>query len=116
MDIWLDMILIVAAIALLWGVMMGIAVLFGGEKDSGGACIVLPIVGHKEDVEFRIREAVSQVRRSGLRGAVIYVADFGTDSETAEIAARMCREFSMTEWVSREELTERIYKGVESGE
>lgn len=116
MDILLDILLIVAAIALLWGVMMGIATLFGGGKDGGGKCIVLPVAGHREDIEFRIREAVSQVQRSGLRGAVIYVTDFGADSETAEIAARMCREFGMTEWVGCEELTERIGRSVESGE
>lgn len=109
MDILLDMLLIAAAVALLWGVMRGIAALYGGEKADGGECIVLPVAGHREDVEFRIREAVARVRRSGLRGAVIYVTDFGADSETAEIAARMCREFGMTEWVSRDELTQKIH-------
>lgn len=100
--------LIVTTAAIMWGVLTGIGMIFGGAKDCEGECIVLPIAGHCEDVELRIREAVSRAQRWGLRGAAIYVTDFGADSETAEIAERMCREFGMTQWVSRDELSDRI--------
>lgn len=116
----MDKVLIYAALiattaAMMWGMLTGIGMMFSGTKDCGGVCIVLPVAGHMEDVEFRIREAVSRARQLGLRGAVIYVTDFGADSETAEIAERMCDEFSVTEWVSSEELADRIGSRAERG-
>ena len=53
-------------------------------------------------------ETVAAVRRTGLRGAVIYVADFGADEETAAIAQRLCEEFGVTEWVPSGELSGTI--------
>ena len=100
--------LIATTAAMMWGMFTGISMMFSGAKDCRGECIVLPVSGHMEDVELRIREAVSQARRLGLRGAVVYVADFGADSETAEIAERMCGEFGVTQWVNRRELADRI--------
>lgn len=100
--------LIATTAAMMWGMFTGISMMFSGAKDCMGECIVLPISGHMEDVELRIREAVSQARRLGLRGAAVYVADFGADSETADICERMCSQFGVTQWVSREELANRI--------
>ena len=75
------------------------------------SCIVLPVSGHEEDIELRVRSLVSRTRR--LRGAAIILADFGADSETAEIARRLCREFGTVECLSPEELAERLKEMVQ---
>ena len=75
-----------------------------GEQNR--CCIVLPVSGHVEDIELQVRAAVS--RRRKLRNAAIFLADFGADSETAEIGRRLCREFAMVEWMSPDLLDGRL--------
>lgn len=76
---------------------------------SGGTreYIVLPVSGHVEDIEFRIRGAAVRRRRMG-RHLRIYLANFGADAETAEIAKRMCEEFEGIEWVEGCELAGKL--------
>ena len=59
-----------------------------------GAVVLLPLKGHVEDAEYRIRAAVAWAR-----GAEVYVADCGADRETAEIAARLCGEYPSAHWL-----------------
>lgn len=83
---------------------------------SGGAgeCIVLPVKGHVEDIEFRIRGAIVRRRRASRRLPRIYLADFGADAETAEIAKRMCDEFDVLEWVDGAELSRKLRENISS--
>lgn len=83
---------------------------------SGGAgeCIVLPVKGHMEDIEFRIRGAIVRRRRASRRLPKIYLADFGADAETAEIAKRMCGEFDVLEWVDGTELGKKLRENINS--
>ena len=73
-----------------------------------GTFIVLPVAGHVEDIELRVRRAVCAAGR--LRGAVITVADFGADSETAEIIRRLCREYDALEVIDGNDLVGRLTK------
>lgn len=81
----------------------------GGEA---GECIVLPVKGHMEDIEFRIRGAMVRRRRSSRHLSKIYLADLGADAETAEIARRMCGEFDVLEWVDGAELIKKLRENV----
>ena len=54
-----------------------------------GAFVVLPVSGHMDDIELRIRKLVRESR--GLPGAAIVIADLGADSETADICRMICR-------------------------
>lgn len=73
-----------------------------------GAAIVLPLSGHMESVELQVRGLVSSSR--GIRGAVVLLADFGADAETAEIAQRLCRDFAVVDYVKGADLTVRVEK------
>lgn len=59
-----------------------------------GAVVVLPLRGHMEDAEYRIRGTAAWAR-----GAAVYVVNCGADEETAEIAARLCEEIPSVYWV-----------------
>lgn len=104
----MDMVLIAVTAAVIWGVVIGIRMVLNGTRDSRGVCLVVPLAGHVEDAELLIREAVAAARRAGLRGAVVYVADFGADEETAAIAQRLCEAYGVAEWVAQGELSEKI--------
>lgn len=106
--ILIDTALVATTAAMMWGMLMGLLLLLSGAKDCRSTCLVVPLAGHVEDVELLVRETVAAVRRTGLRGAVIYVADFGADEETAAIAQRLCEEFGVTEWVPSGELSGTI--------
>ena len=85
---------------------------FYNAGGGAGECIVLPVKGHMEDIEFRIRGAMVRRRRASRRLSKIYLADFGADDETAEIARRICGEFDVLEWVDGTELTKRLRENV----
>lgn len=99
------------AAAAVWGMIIAgwslLAALFGG-RGRAVECIVLPIDGHVEDVEWRIRNAVCHRRSLRQRGMVIYVVDYGVDGETAAIAQKLCGELEMVEWIPADELTTRV--------
>lgn len=89
------------------GVISVLALSFYHVSGDTEEYIVLPVSGHMEDIEFRIRGTAVRRRRVS-RHARIYLVNFGADAETAEIAKRMCREFEGLEWVEGTELTEKI--------
>ncbi len=76
-----------------------------GERGEG-AFLVLPVSGHVEDIELRVRMLVNAGRK--LRGASIVLADFGADRETEEICRRLCREFGTVKLLDGNRLAERI--------
>jgi hypothetical protein len=84
-----------------------------GAKGSGPEYIILPVAGHTEDIEFRIRGAMARSRMSGRRTSKIYLADFGADGETAAIAEKMCSEFEILEWADGSELAEKIRRDID---
>lgn len=79
---------------------------------EGGACeiILIPVFGHVEDIEFRIRGAVVRRRKSWRRAPNIIIADLGADKETAEIAKKLCCEYDGIEWVEYGALTDELRK------
>lgn len=85
---------------------------FYNVNGGAGECIVLPVKGHMEDIEYRIRGAIVRRRRASRRLSKIYLADFGADDETAEIAKRMCGEFDILEWVDGSELTKKLRENI----
>lgn len=89
------------------GVISTLVLSFYHVSGGAGEYIVLPVSGHIEDIEFRIRGATARRRRVS-RHVRIYLANFGADAETTEIAKRMCREFEGLEWVEGTELTGKI--------
>ena len=82
--------LIIATTAVILAVYVIKAVFIPCERTED-AFVVLPVCDHVEDVELRVRRLVSACGR--MRGLSIVIADFGADSETAEICDRLCREF-----------------------
>ncbi len=74
--------------------------------------IVIPVKGHREDIEFVIRGVVA----SRQRGAVILVADFGADKETAAIAGHLCNEYERMEWVRGEAIAHCLHQYVNGGQ
>ena len=76
----------------------------GGENE----CVVLPVCGHVEDIELRVRAAASHRRRLRLGKSAIFIVNFGADGETAEIARKLCRELEMVNLVAPDELAERL--------
>lgn len=89
-------------------IMSAIHLSFYGANDDACEYIILPVKGHMEDIEFRIRGAMARRRKVGNHISKIYLTDFGADAETAEIAKRMCSEFEILEWVDSFELTKDI--------
>lgn len=85
---------------------------FYSTKSDEWEYIILPVKGHMEDIEFRIRGALARRRRAHI--SKIYLADFGADDETAEIARKMCGEFEVLEWVDSFELTGNIRDEINS--
>ena len=83
-------------------------------KTQDSAFVVLPVSGHVEDIELRVRELVRGSR--GLRGAAIILADFGADGETAEICRRLCREFDTVRWIAGTALEKTIIEHTPSEE
>lgn len=75
-------------------------------KTEKNAFVVLPVSGHVEDIELRVRELVRESR--GLRGTSVIIADFGADGETTEICRRLCLEFGNVEMVKGSGLYERF--------
>ena len=103
---------ILGAAATLWTVIALISTVLcptdGGER----VYTVIPVKGHREDIEFVIREAAA----SRKRGGVILVADFGADRETAAIARRLCSEYNRMEWVRGEAIELCLRQYVNCGE
>lgn len=86
---------------------------FYSTNGSAREYLILPVKGHMEDIEFRIRGAMARRRKAGNHISKIYLADFGADDETVEIARRMCGEFEVLEWVDSFELTENIRENID---
>lgn len=82
-------------------------------KGAAKEYVVLPVKGHMEDIEFHIRGTVARMRKSGSCTSKIYLVDFGTDDETAEIAKKMCSEFEILEWVDSFELAKNIRENLD---
>ena len=78
-----------------------------------GAFVVLPVSGHMDDIELRIRKLVRESR--GLPGAAIVIADLGVDSETADICRMICREFEHVSMIKGEEMTLLLGKSDDTG-
>ncbi len=93
-------------------VVSAICLWFYNNGNGMGEYIVLPVKGHMEDIEFRIRGAIVRRRRASRRLPQIYLADFGADSETAEIAKRLCDEFDVLKWVDGMELTKSLRENI----
>ncbi len=89
---------ILGAAVVLWIVTALIGMVLYQSGGTEREYIVIPVKGHREDIEFVIRRAVA----SRQRGTVVIVADFGTDAETASIARRLCDECERVEWVRGE--------------
>ena len=101
----------VLAFAGIIGVISALVLSFYHVNGGAGECIVLPVSGHIDDIEFCIRGAVARRQRVS-RHAKIFLADFGADAETAEIARRMCGEFEGIEWVECDKLAECLRKNI----
>ncbi len=106
----LCMAVILGAAATLWVVtaLIGMALYQPGSDER--MYIVLPVKGHREDIEFVIRGTAASRRR----GTVILVADFGADRETAAIARRLCCEYDRMEWVRGDAIEQCLHQYVNS--
>ena len=98
---------LLALAAIVWAV-YPVARLFLNPKDGReGLLVVLPLKGHVEDVELRVRGAV---RLAGRVHATVLLADFRADGETREICTRLCREFDSVELIDGNAIAERAGK------
>ncbi|MBQ1397066.1 MAG: hypothetical protein IIY89_01075 [Clostridia bacterium] len=93
-------------LALMWAALSVARIVLRPGGRGRGAFVVLPVAGHVEDVELRVRRLVRGVR--SLRGAVILLTDFGADAETADICRRLCREFGNVEMIDGREMVKRV--------
>ncbi len=97
----ISILLIVAIAAAVIAAALYLSSALGGTRGvcSGGECIILPVRGRMEDIEFRIRRVAAH-----RRGMKLCVVNFGGDGETCEIARRLCGEIDGAYWVERESL------------
>ena len=91
------LVFILVFMVLLWAVWSVAGLFLRSDGKGEGVFIVLPVAGHTEDIEIRVRSLICGSR--SLRGAAILLADFGADGETAEICRRLCEEFEKVEWI-----------------
>ena len=84
------------------------ALLRAGGRETG-AFVVLPLAGHMEDIEWRVRELARESRK--MRGKGILLADFGADGEALEIARRLAEDFPAVELVEGRRLAEKLSAG-----
>ncbi|MBP3388255.1 MAG: hypothetical protein J6K98_00105 [Clostridia bacterium] len=98
-------ILLTAAVLLmaLFGCAQGIRWLSGRLLTGGSrqALLLLPLSGHCEDVEFRVRSCLHTA--SGLRRPLL-VVDTGLDPESRALAEEICRRFEGVWLCDRENL------------
>lgn len=73
--------------------------------------IVIPVKGHREDIEFVIRGTAA----SRQRDTVILVADFGADRETAAIARRLCEEYDRMKWIRGDGISQCLHQYLNGG-
>ncbi len=57
------------------------------------AVVMLPLSGHREDVEFLVFTAVDSARRAGFPRVVL--VDEGMDEDTRQLAVALCRRFGV---------------------
>ncbi len=98
--LWIYLMLVLAVVVIPSAV-IAVGMWSGLSDRPEKGCVVLPVSGHVEDIELRVRAAVFHRRRTGTE---IYIADFGADAETAEIAHRLCLELDAVEWMTAAEL------------
>ena len=61
------------------------------EPRSG--ILVLPLSGHCDDAEYRIRTAAAQARWAEEIAGTVLILDLGMDEETRLLAERVCAEY-----------------------
>ncbi len=77
------------------------------SKGAGGI-LVIPISGHREDIEYVVRFAA--VRRNWVRGTEnrpILILDAGMDKETRQLAEAACIEVKGVDLYTPEDLIQR---------
>ena len=88
-----------------WAVWSVMKLFLGGGGEKQSCYVVLPVAGHVEDIELRVRQAVRNARRAH---AALLIADFGADAETADLCRRLCRAFPTAELLDGSELEKRV--------
>lgn len=78
--------------------------LLAAPKGINGIWIV-PLFGHREDVEYLIRSASTYRRWNGHFGSEMCLLDVGMDDETARLVRRLCIEKTGVQVLNVEELT-----------
>lgn len=63
------------------------------SEESSEQDVIIPIGGHREDVEFILREAVSKIRWKNKNHEIICV-DKGMDEETQKICKLMSKDYT----------------------
>ncbi|MCI8497177.1 MAG: hypothetical protein HFE85_02850 [Clostridiales bacterium] len=81
----------------------------GQENDF---LVLVPVYGHREDVELMLRSAAARARWFGKRRMIVTVLDCGMDEETENLCRRLCRELRCAQIVSREELEKQLETGM----
>ncbi len=78
-------------------------------KDCAGV-LVIPVSGHRDDIEYVIRSAAAQCGWSRRQGRRALLLDKGMDEETRRIAEAICREVEVVS-LCREEKIQEIAAG-----
>ena len=78
---------------------------------------VLPVSGHRDDVEYLVRSAAVQRRWAGplLRPERLILLDTGMDGETRELAEKLCAAFGV-ELLSLEAFKEMFPSGLQEAD
>lgn len=77
--------------------------LLAPPKGMNGVWVV-PLFGHREDVEYLIRSASACRRWNGRFGGEICLVDIGMDEETSCLARRLCAEKTEVQVLRSDEL------------
>ena len=73
---------------------------------------VIPVSGHREDVEYIVRAASVQRERAGLKGRILLL-DAGMDEETRRLAEQICREVGTVDMIVENKSDTVVQEGLQ---
>lgn len=74
---------------------------------------VIPISGHREDVEYIVRAAAAQRGRFGGPKGRILLLDAGMDEETRRLAEQACRDVGTVDMIEENKLSGAAKDGLQ---